>query len=98
MSNKGSSIVSFLAGALVGAAVALLYAPTSGEELRYQIKSEADVRLEKLSADMDKAIAELQASADKTRADVMAYIDQLHGQEEVVEIEADVEVEEVEEE
>lgn len=94
MSNKGSSIVSFLAGALVGAAVALLYAPTSGEELRHQIKSEADVRLEKLSADMEEAIAELQATADKTRADVMSYLDQLQGKEEVVEIEADIEVEE----
>lgn len=94
MGNKGSSLLSFLLGAVVGAAVALLYAPTSGEELRTNIKTEADIRVEKLSAEWDKTVAELQASAEKTRAEVMSYIEQLQATDEVAEIEAVEEAEE----
>ncbi|MCK5642503.1 MAG: YtxH domain-containing protein, partial [Gammaproteobacteria bacterium] len=36
--NAGTSIVSFLVGATFGAVIALLYAPSSGEELRGQIR------------------------------------------------------------
>ena len=94
MGNKGSSLLSFLLGAVVGAAVALLYAPTSGEELRTNIKTEADIRVEKLSAEWDKTVAELQASAEKTRAEVMSYIVPLQATDEVAEIEAVEEAEE----
>lgn len=85
MAKTVSTIFSFLLGAAVGAAVALLYAPTSGEELRGQIRTEADVRLEKLSAEWEKAIAELQASVDKTRTEVMTYLEQM--QEETAQVE-----------
>jgi len=96
MGNKGSSVLSFLLGALVGAAIALLYAPSSGEELRSQIKTEADIRLEKLSAEWEKTLTELQASAEKTRSEVKAYIDQMQI-EEVAEVEvAEVQVAEEE--
>jgi len=93
MAEKGTSFVAFLAGALVGAAIALLYAPSSGEELRTQIKTEADTRIEKLSAEMEKRLAELQATADKTRADVMAYLEQFQEMGEGVQVEVDLEEE-----
>jgi gas vesicle protein len=45
MSNNGSSagtvLVSFVLGALAGAAVALLYAPASGEETRRRLAEKA---------------------------------------------------------
>jgi len=94
MGNKGSSLLSFLLGAVVGAAVALLYAPTSGEELRTNIKTEADIRLEKLSAEWEKTVAELQASAENTRTEVMSYIEQMQAKEDVAELEAAEEVSE----
>ena len=77
MSSKGAPVVSFLAGALVGAAVALLYAPSSGEELRLQIKSEADQRLEKINQDLKAALEDLQATAEKTRAEFMSYLEEI---------------------
>ena len=87
MGNKGSSVLSFLLGALVGAAIALLYAPSSGVELRSQIKTEADIRLEKLAAEWENTLAELQATAEKTRSDVKAYIDQMQAEEVAEEVE-----------
>ena len=81
MAKTGSTILSFLMGAVVGAVVALLYAPTSGEELRGQIRSEADARVEQLSEEWEKAMAEMQASIEKTRSDVMAYLEQMQEQE-----------------
>ena len=93
MGNKGSSLISFLLGAVVGAAIALLYAPTSGEELRTNIKSEAELRMEKLSAEWEKTVAELQASAEKTRTEVMSYLEQMQAQqtEAVEEIKEEIE-------
>jgi gas vesicle protein len=45
MSEKSSSgasvLVAFLAGALAGAAIALLYAPTTGEETRRKLAEKA---------------------------------------------------------
>jgi gas vesicle protein len=44
MSNNngsGSMLVAFMLGALAGAAVALLYAPTSGEETRRKLAEKA---------------------------------------------------------
>ena len=40
--------MSFLIGAAVGAAVALLFAPSSGEELRMNIKTQADTQVARL--------------------------------------------------
>jgi len=40
--NKGEFLLGMLVGASVGAALALLYAPASGEETRGQVRSAAD--------------------------------------------------------
>jgi len=44
----GAVLLSFLAGAAVGAGVALLVAPKSGEELRGKIKGLADDAIDKI--------------------------------------------------
>ena len=93
MAKTGTSLLAFLFGAIVGAAVALLYAPTSGEELRANIKTEADVRMEQLTAEWERTRAELLASAEKTRDEVMTYLEQMKP----AEVQAEV-VEEIAEE
>ena len=96
MASKGAPVFSFLAGALVGAAVALLYAPSSGEELRQQIKTEAEHRLETLNEELNVAIADLRETTEKTRAEMMAYLDQLQGTGEELTAEVAEEVEQIE--
>lgn len=41
-SNFGSSLLTFLSGAAIGAGLALLFAPQTGEETRKQIKDAAE--------------------------------------------------------
>jgi len=96
MSSKGAPVISFLAGALVGAAVALLYAPSSGEELRHQIRTEAEHRLDTLNEELNVAIAELRETVEKTRAEMMAYVDQLQGAEEELAAEVAEQAEQIE--
>ncbi len=47
--NTGSTILWFLTGAAVGAAIALLYAPASGSETRKYIRKKAEAGRETLS-------------------------------------------------
>ena len=74
------SIVSFLAGAFVGAIVALLYAPKSGEELRAQIRSEADATVKRASAEWNKAVQQIQQQIDEGQAQIQSYMAQLQQQ------------------
>ncbi len=64
MSNESGSdfFAGFVVGAFVGAAVALLFAPSSGDEIRSQIKAksiELKDRAEDLSAEATKKAEEL---------------------------------------
>jgi gas vesicle protein len=90
MGNKGSSLISFLFGVTVGAVAALLFAPKSGEELRTQIKTEADAKLEMLSTEWEKTMADMQASIDKTRNDLAAYMQQIQKTQESIAVDADI--------
>jgi len=65
-------LLSFLLGAVVGAAVALLYAPSSGEELRTNIKTRADSQYAKLQDDWQKGMQEVQTRVDKMSNDLQA--------------------------
>jgi len=65
-------LLSFLLGAVVGAAVALLYAPSSGEELRTNIKTRADSQYAKLQDDWQKGMTEMQSRMDKMSSDLQA--------------------------
>ena len=76
------NLFSFLAGILVGVAVGLLYAPMSGEELRAEIKAEAEEELSKVEAEWNRGLKEINERLESTRREVMAYVDRAEGPEE----------------
>ena len=57
-------------GALGGAIVALLFAPSSGEELRTNIKTKADAEYAVLQDQWQKSMQELQTRMDKMSGDL----------------------------
>jgi gas vesicle protein len=72
---KDSGFGSFLAGVaiggLIGAAIGLLLAPSSGEEMREQVNEFVDGR----RAAFDEAINEGRAAAEKARAEMLGAYD-----------------------
>ena len=74
------AIVSFLAGAFVGSVVALLYAPKSGEELRTQIRAEADATVKRATAEWNKAMQDVQKQIEESQTQVKGYMAQLQSQ------------------
>ncbi len=69
---KSLPLFTFLFGLLVGAVLALLYAPSSGEELRDELARERAKALD----DLDRISAELRESVAETRGQLTAYIEQ----------------------
>ena len=67
----------FLTGALAGGLVALLFAPSSGEELRTNIKTRANNEYEKLQNEMQKGMQELRTRMDRMGGDMQAAADQI---------------------
>ncbi|MDX1437630.1 MAG: YtxH domain-containing protein [Anaerolineales bacterium] len=68
-------LVSFFAGLLVGAVVALVMAPTSGEELRSEIR----VRAESQWADLNQTIQEMRdatSALEETNAEMEALVEE----------------------
>ena len=65
-------LIGFIWGAIIGAAVALLYAPSTGEELRSNIKTQADTQYAKLQEEWQKGVSELQGRMDKINDDLQA--------------------------
>jgi gas vesicle protein len=63
--NSMKYVLSFLLGAVAGAAVALLFAPSSGDELRSNIKTQADTQYAKLQSEYQKGMQDLNARMDK---------------------------------
>jgi len=62
----------FLTGALAGGVVALLFAPSSGAELRMNIKTRANDEYERLQNEMQKGMQELRTRMDKMGGDIQA--------------------------
>ncbi len=62
--------LSFGLGALFGALVALLFAPSSGEELRMNIKTQADTQYARLQDEWQKGMNEMQTRMDKMSSDL----------------------------
>jgi gas vesicle protein len=65
-------MIGFIWGAMIGAAVALLYAPSTGEELRANIKTQADAQYTKLQEEWQNGMSELQDRMDKINSDLQA--------------------------
>ena len=59
-----------LLGAAIGAIIALLFAPESGQELRADIRATADKDLRKLQAEWQTAMAKTQERLDRMQADL----------------------------
>ena len=60
----------FLLGALFGTVVALLFAPSSGEELRSNIRTQADTQYARLQDEYQKGMQEMRNRMDKLRSDL----------------------------
>jgi gas vesicle protein len=77
-----SGFVIFLAGAAVGAGLALLYAPQSGAETRKKIKETSEkvaedikVNYEKISDEAKKSIEQVKQTAEKAIENVKTFVD-----------------------
>ena len=57
--------VSLLLGAILGALIALLFAPSSGEELRSNIKTQADVQAARAREEWQKGVQGVQERLNK---------------------------------
>jgi gas vesicle protein len=60
--NFGKSFVSFITGGLVGAGIALLYAPQSGERTREEIKEKAErtiIKVQRIEEEIKDSINQL---------------------------------------
>ena len=77
-------LISFVFGAAIGAAAALLLAPSSGEELRQHMHEIADADRERMRTEYQKGMDELHTRMDK----MSSSLHKDKGQEEVVEEEA----------
>lgn len=80
----GAFLVGFIVGGLVGAAMALLYAPQSGEETRayirdksIELKEKAAETVEEARERTEKALEEAKARADAAYAEVKARTEEL---------------------
>lgn len=73
--DSGSSVGSFLVGALLGAGVALLFAPRSGEETQQDLKERA-IRFRDAAEDRVKdAQRQIEERMEQARVELMARVD-----------------------
>ena len=69
-------LAGFVSGALVGVVVALLFAPSSGTELRNKLQTEAETELKKAEAEWQKAMTELHEKFDQTSQELKTFVEQ----------------------
>jgi len=67
-----SFVLGTLFGAAVGSIVALLFAPSSGEELRANIKTQADTQYARLQDEYQKGLQQVQSRMDQVSSDLQA--------------------------
>ncbi len=68
--------IAFLFGAVIGAAVALIYAPSSGEEMRANIKTQMDAQSAKLQEQWQQGYQQVQSQIDKLSSEVQSFAKQ----------------------
>ena len=64
----------FLLGAVVGAVFALLFAPSSGDELRKSIKAQAESQYAKLQDEVQKGMQKMQSSVEKLGDEIQTAV------------------------
>lgn len=67
-SNGYSSLLSFLAGAAIGAGVALLFAPQSGKETRKKIKETSEKVVDEVKIAAENAIESVKSFVEGAKA------------------------------
>jgi gas vesicle protein len=72
--NAMKCALSFLLGAVTGAAVAMLFAPYTGEELRSNIKTQAETEYARLQVEYRKGMQEIQTRLDKMSSELQAMV------------------------
>jgi gas vesicle protein len=72
--------LSFLAGAIFGASLALLLAPETGDDLRSKIKHTAESGISKAQQDLQQVMSEAQVQMDKISADMKGQVEKLSGE------------------
>ncbi len=77
MSNKKSGVGKFIAGAAIGAGVALLFAPQEGSKTRKQLKKKIDELVEKVK-NID--IVEVKENIEDKIAEIKADLQDLDGE------------------
>ena len=65
-------VLSFVFGVIVGAVAALLVAPSSGDDLRNEIKTQADVEVAKLQNEWQKGMQDVHDRLDKVSSEIQA--------------------------
>ena len=85
-------LISFFVGAAVGAAAALLLAPSSGEELRHNLHDVAEADRERMRSEYQRGMDDLHQRMDKMSTDVSSAVRRDKGEvaEEVVDAADDV--------
>lgn len=73
--QSGGGVGPFLLGALLGAGVALLFAPRTGEETQREIKERATKLRGAAEEKMREAQAQIEERLDQARADLMERVD-----------------------
>lgn len=71
--------IGMVVGLVIGVGVALLFAPKAGEELRIQLRAEADSDVRRVREEMNTRIHELNTRLDQARSDLSSQIaERLH--------------------
>ena len=70
----------FVLGAAVGAVVALMFAPASGEELRAQLQAAAKRDLERLQSEWEKGLQKTNEKVNKLQADMRQALRQVQSE------------------
>ncbi|WP_432264714.1 YtxH domain-containing protein [Autumnicola patrickiae] len=76
MANTGSTFLTLLTGAAIGAGIGLLYAPGSGEETRSKLKRDAEKAQKDLNKKYKETSSNLTEKAKKARAEFESRLEE----------------------